>query len=148
MGSAPLPLQRGWDTLKISSRQLIREKQAVAVEMFVVVRLLWLPQAAPQCTGGEGPGHVWALWSIALRSLWNRAWLKHQRVFHALIWWSRADICKSGICRLMEQDVGLTGVNWITEWKPPGEPMESRLTCRSNTVVEIFCADPAIELTN
>lgn len=58
MGSAPLPLQRGCDTLKISSRQLIREKQAVAAEMFVVVRLLWLPQAAPQCTGGEGPGHV------------------------------------------------------------------------------------------
>lgn len=44
MGSAPLPLQRGWDTLKISSQQLIREKQAVAAEMFVVVRLLWLKQ--------------------------------------------------------------------------------------------------------
>lgn len=43
MGSAPLPLQRGLDTLKISLRQLIREKQAVAAEMFVVVRLLWLP---------------------------------------------------------------------------------------------------------
>lgn len=58
MGSAPLPLQRGRDTLKISRRQLIRERQAAAAEMFVVVRLLWLQQAAPQCAGGEGPGHV------------------------------------------------------------------------------------------
>lgn len=47
MGSAPLPLQRGWDTLKISPRQLIRERQAVAAEMFVVVRLFWLQQAVP-----------------------------------------------------------------------------------------------------
>lgn len=53
-GSAPFPLQRGRDPLKISPRQLIRERQAVAAEMFVVVRLLWLQQ----CTGGEGPGHV------------------------------------------------------------------------------------------
>lgn len=47
MGSTPLPLQRGWDTLKISPRQLIRERQAVAAEMFVVVRLFWLQQAVP-----------------------------------------------------------------------------------------------------
>lgn len=47
MGSALLPLQRGWDTLKISPRQLIRERQAVAAEMFVVVRLFWLQQAVP-----------------------------------------------------------------------------------------------------
>lgn len=32
--------------------------------MFVVVRLFWLQQAVPWCIGGEGPGHVWALWSI------------------------------------------------------------------------------------
>lgn len=47
MGSARLPLQRVWDTLKISPRQLIRERQAVAAEMFVVVRLFWLQQAVP-----------------------------------------------------------------------------------------------------
>lgn len=48
-----LSLQRGWDPLKISPRQLIREKQAVAAEMFVVVRLLWLPQAAHHNALGE-----------------------------------------------------------------------------------------------
>lgn len=45
--SASSPLQRGWDTLKISPQQLIRERQAVAAEMFVVVRHFWLQQAAP-----------------------------------------------------------------------------------------------------
>lgn len=118
LGSAPLPLQRGRDPLKISPRQLIRERQAVAAEMFVVVRLLWLQQ----CTGGEEPGHVWALWSIALRSLWNRARLKHQRVFHAMIWLSRADRMRR--VRMQERHLqtrvigpGLSGLNWRRGWK-------------------------------
>lgn len=48
-GWAPLffLFKRGWDTLKISPQQLIRERQAVAAEMFVVVRLFWLQQAVP-----------------------------------------------------------------------------------------------------
>lgn len=118
LGSAPLPLQRGRDPLKISPRQLIRERQAVAAEMFVVVRLLWLQQ----CTGGEGPGHVWALWSIALRSLWNRARLKHQRVFRTMIWLSRVD--RMRCVRMQERNLqihvtgrGLTGLNWRRGWK-------------------------------
>lgn len=42
VGSALLSLQRNWDSLKISPRQLIRKRQAVAAKMFVVVRLFWL----------------------------------------------------------------------------------------------------------
>lgn len=132
LGSAPLPLQRGRDPLKISPRQLIRERQAVAAEMFVVVRLLWLRQ----CTGEEEPGHVWALWSIALRSLWNRARLKHQGVFHAMIGWSRAD--RMWCVRMQERHLQthVIGPGWValigegdeSAWQRlparPGGPME------------------------
>lgn len=154
-GSAPLPLQRGRDPLKISPRQLIRERQAVAAEMFVVVRLLWLQQ----CTGGEGPGHVWGLWSIA--SLWNGAWLKHQRVFHVMIWLSRAD--RMWRLHMQELDLqthvtgwGLTGLNWRPLWKrltadkrPPGPASQRNLahrgrSFRSNAVAKMFHDDPPI----
>lgn len=38
---------KGLGYSKNISRQLIRERQAVAAEMFVVVRLFWLQQAVP-----------------------------------------------------------------------------------------------------
>lgn len=57
-------LQRGWDTLKISSQKLITEKQAVAAEMFVVVRLFWLHQ--DDALGEKAWTHLNALINRAL----------------------------------------------------------------------------------
>lgn len=148
LGSAPLPLQRGRDPLKISPRQLIRERQAEAAEMFVVVRLLWLRQ----CTGEEEPGHVWALWSIALRSLWNRAWLKHQRVFDDLIEPCGQDAMRPYARAASANTCYRTGPEWLSLEKgrrargsgyPPGLAGQWSLTpCgrgfRSNTVAKML----------
>lgn len=57
-------LQRGWDTLKISSQKLITERQAEAAEMFVVVRLFWLHQ--DDALGEKAWTHLNALINRAL----------------------------------------------------------------------------------
>lgn len=113
MGSAPLPLQRGRDTLKISPRQLIREKQAVAAEMFVVVLLLWLPPAAHNALGER----AWTRLSALINS--SALPLKHS-LAEAPKSFPHADLMEpSGHMQERDlqthgRDAGLTGTNWRT----------------------------------
>lgn len=93
---------------------------------------------------GKGPGHVWALWSIWLQSLWNAAWLKHQRVLYPLIWLRK----RNGIFCWEEdfQTIGLSGgslsgINWRTGWKSVTVHSHNHLIGRSDPEVSVSAGE-------
>lgn len=130
-GFCSSPSSKGLGYSKNISRQLIRGRQAVAAEMFVVVRLFWLQQAEPWCIGGEGPGHVWALWSIGTvvplkcslaeaPKIFTSADLIAQRRQGAVRSYAK-EKKKKRKKRLRTNDTGqcLSGVNWKVALKKP-----------------------------
>lgn len=130
-----LSLQRGREALKITPQQLIRERQALVAEMFVV-RLFWLQQAVPWCTGGERVWtHLNALINAVQVSLWNAAELELQHIFMsvALIepnqWecWYATQRNRRGLHTNGAQ-WAVSGGSWIQGWKPAFTPSSALLS--------------------